>query len=366
MLAQRGHRSHPWRRALDVVRRQERRERAAGRVDADPSAARGELRMRGDGRDVVDRTGGDVGRIEQSRSTWARVRAAKCASMSDSSGARFATRSSLLTKRGSSASAGSSSTNAHSRRHSRSVCTARSTSPSEHPYAPYGTTMLWRTPILGAVLPVPLNRFSGGIIHSVMHSSIEMSMRAPRPVLLRSSSAARIDEYAYSPAPMSAIDTPTFAGASSVPVIPTIPGLGLHEHVVGLAVAIRAVRAVAGDPAPDEARMARGKLVVTQAEPLHGAGREIVHEDVGAREEPLAHVAIVRVLHIEHDAALAAIQPREVRRDAVERAIVMAREIAAAGPLDLDHVRAHVGELARAERSGRGLLERDDPYAIER
>ena len=54
-----------------------------------------------------------------------------------------------------------------------------------HRYAPYGTTMLCRTPARRGDLPVPCYTFSGGIIHSVMHSNIEMSIRSPRPVLRR-------------------------------------------------------------------------------------------------------------------------------------------------------------------------------------
>ncbi len=45
-----------------------------------------------------------------------------------------------------------------------------------------------------------------------------MSMRRPRPVRLRSSSAARMFEYAYMPAAMSAIDGPALDGVSGVPV----------------------------------------------------------------------------------------------------------------------------------------------------
>ena len=68
--------------------------------------------------------------------------------------------------------------------------------------------------------------------------------------------------------------------------------LGLHQQVVGFLIAIGAVGAVAGDAAPDEARMARGELVVAEAEAFDRAGREVVHEDVGARDESRAHVAV--------------------------------------------------------------------------
>ena len=65
-----------------------------------------------------------------------------------------------------------------------------------------------------APCPCRCQTLSGGIIHSVMHSSIEMSMRSPRPVFARLSSAARIDEYAYRPPRRCRRSrSPTFAGA---------------------------------------------------------------------------------------------------------------------------------------------------------
>src|SRR6266702_2988276 len=45
--------------------------------------------------------------------------------------------------------------------------------------------------------------------------------------------------------------------------------------------------------------------------------------------------------------------------------IVAAREIAGAGALDLDHARAEIGELARTERRGDCVFERDDLDTVE-
>ena len=56
-----------------------------------------------------------------------------------------------------------------------------------------------------------------------MLSSIETSMRLPRPVRAALISAARMLLYAYMPAAMSAIEQPAFAGSSGVPVIERKP-----------------------------------------------------------------------------------------------------------------------------------------------
>ena len=50
---------------------------------------------------------------------------------------------------------------------------------------------------------------------------------------------------------------------------------------------------------------------------------------------------------------------------AVDPLVVAAGEVAGTGPLDLDHPCAEVGQLARAERRGDGVLEADHGDAIE-
>ena len=141
---------------------------------------------------------------------------------------------------------------------------------------------------------------------------------------------------------------------------------GLDEHVVRLLVAHRAVGPVAGNAAPDDARIARRHLLVPEAESLHGTRREIVHEHVGVVDQPRANLQIVGRLEVEHDAALAAIEPGEVRRRPVHRAVVGSRGIAAVRTFDLHDVGAKVGELTRTEGRGDRLLERDDAQFAQR
>ena len=73
-----------------------------------------------------------------------------------------------------------------------------------------------------------------------------------------------------------------------------------------------------------------------------------------------------RMLHVERQAFLGAVGPDEMRGQALHRAVVAARGVADAGALDLDHARAELGELARGERPGDDLLERDYGDAFER
>src|SRR5262249_23635419 len=69
---------------------------------------------------------------------------------------------------------------------------------------------------------------------------------------------------------------------------------------------------------------------------------------------------------VERQAFLGAVGPYEVRRQSLDRAVVAASGVAAAGPLDLDDPGPELGELPRGERAGDDLLERDDGDSVQR
>ena len=145
------------------------------------------------------------------------------------------------------------------------------------------------------------------------------------------------------------------------------PRLALDQQVVRLLVAIRAVRAVARDVADDDARLGGGQRRVREPEPRGGAGREVLHDDVRVRADQVPEDRLrIRVLDVERQAFLRPVRPHEVRREAAHALVVAAREVAGAGPLDLDHARAHVGQLPRGERRGDRVFERDDGDAFQR
>ena len=109
------------------------------------------------------------------------------------------------------------------------------------------------------------------------------------------------------------------------------------------------------------------KCRVGKPEARRGAGCEVLHDDVGL----LAHQRFeyrlrFRVLHIQREAFLRAVGPDEMRREAAHALVVAAREVAHAGPLDLDHPRAEIRKLPRGERRGDRVLEGDDGDAAQR
>src|SRR5438309_5921126 len=72
------------------------------------------------------------------------------------------------------------------------------------------------------------------------------------------------------------------------------------------------------------------------------------------------------MLCVQREAFLGAVGPDEVRRQALDRAVIAARRVATARTLDLDDSCAEFGELTRCEWPRDDLLERDDGDAFKR
>ena len=87
-----------------------------------------------------------------------------------------------------------------------------------------------------------------------------------------------------------------------------------------------------------------------------------------APDQPLQHLLAGRLLEVEQDAALPAVEGIEV--EAVS-ALLPGRDVAAdvtagRGVLDADHVRPQISQVQRAEGTGTELLDGDDAHAAER
>src|SRR5215207_3715763 len=72
------------------------------------------------------------------------------------------------------------------------------------------------------------------------------------------------------------------------------------------------------------------------------------------------------MLQVEGERTFSPVEPEEVRRKPFHGRVVATSEITAARTLDLDHVRAEVGEMASAEWSRHRLFERQHAYSRER
>ena len=105
--------------------------------------------------------------------------------------------------------------------------------------------------------------------------------------------------------------------------------------------------------------------LVAQAHASGSAGSEVLHQHIGFLQQLPEGVERLRLLEIERQALLGPVGPDEMRGLALDAGVVGAGKVAGAGALHLDHARAEVSELARAERRGDGMFKGDDGDAVE-
>jgi hypothetical protein len=172
---------------------------------------------------------------------------------------------------------------------------------------------------------------------------------------------------AYSPAMESPIETPTRAGGRTVGLADELahaaerlghrgePGTPRH----------RARLAVRRDPRDDELRVDPGQRRRVEAPPVERAGAEVLQQRVGAREQREDGVAALRLLEVQRDRALAAVDGAEQHRGVPGVQAPVAELVAGARSLDLDDLGAEVGEQAARRRRGDEVAELDDPQPGE-
>ena len=115
----------------------------------------------------------------------------------------------------------------------------------------------------------------------------------------------------------------------------------------------------------NDARVGFRDSGVVDAEPAGRARTHAVHEDVGIFHQPQQGVMCFGTLQIERDAALVAVHvhvhrrhPRMTIRSGVAVRVALRR-------LDLDHVRAHVAQDLRRDRTEHVDGQIDDPDASQ-
>ena len=150
--------------------------------------------------------------------------------------------------------------------------------------------------------------------------------------------------------------------------MPRLPGRQRQQagvadvvEVVAGAVAARAGLAVAGDGAIDDARIGGAEGRVSEPEPVHDAGAELLHHHVGGLGERKDAVAHLRVFQVGRHALLAAVEQREA--DALLTPFRLeAAHVLAVRALDLDDLGAGFRQHQRRQgaRQQRGEVEHAD------
>jgi hypothetical protein len=143
--------------------------------------------------------------------------------------------------------------------------------------------------------------------------------------------------------------------------------LRLGHEVVARASRGRALRAEPGDRAVDDPGIALPHLVVAHAEPVGTADLEVLDHDVGAGAQLEGKRPAVGLREVECAASLASVDGEVIGRlPAGKGRAPRAGFVAALGTLDLDDVRAQVGENHRAVGTGEHARQVGDPDTRER
>ena len=142
--------------------------------------------------------------------------------------------------------------------------------------------------------------------------------------------------------------------------------LALDHRVVSWPATPGAVRPVAGDGGVDEAWDPLRHLRVREAQPVEGAGPEVLDEHVRRLQQAPEEVAAAGILQVQRHSALPAVHGEEVDALALDEGGAPApRVVALARLLDLDHVRARVRHGLRAVGAGQDAGEIDDADALQ-
>jgi hypothetical protein len=130
------------------------------------------------------------------------------------------------------------------------------------------------------------------------------------------------------------------------------PAGRLDQEVVAGQVGPRPA-AEAGDRAPDQAGVPLPDPLVAKAEPLQGAGLEVLDQHVGPLGQGKGGLPAPLVLEVEGGAALVAVDGQVVGAVVAEkRRAPGSGLVAAVGMLDLDHVGSEVAQQHGRERTG--------------
>ena len=140
------------------------------------------------------------------------------------------------------------------------------------------------------------------------------------------------------------------------------PAHGLHDHVVRRPVGVRPALAETGDRGVHHAGVARRDPLVVEAEALHGAGAEVLDEDLALFHQVHGQPGPPRRAQIEGDGLLAAVDARVVGADPGDEGSEVPRLVAAARQFHLDHLGAEVGQDHRRVGAGQDPGEVEDPH----
>ena len=128
------------------------------------------------------------------------------------------------------------------------------------------------------------------------------------------------------------------------------PAHRLDHQVEGRKVSQRTLLPETRDRGVDDGRVHRLDGLITEAQPVHHPGTEVLQQHIGPSGELYHQVSALFGFHVDGDALLAAVEHHEVGALAIPVGTKGAAFVAATRHLDLDHLGTQVGQHRRAKR----------------
>jgi hypothetical protein len=147
---------------------------------------------------------------------------------------------------------------------------------------------------------------------------------------------------------------------------PPMSAIGEIVEIVAGVLRPRAALPVAGDRAVHQGGVDLPERIPAEAQAVHDAGPELLDQNLGLGDERQEPRDLLRVLEVERQAALAAVEQREAQALAVQPGRVAAHAVALAGALDLDHLGAGLGQQQGGQGPGQQGREVEHAQALER
>src|ERR1043166_6928992 len=143
------------------------------------------------------------------------------------------------------------------------------------------------------------------------------------------------------------------------------PAFPLYQQIVGFDIAVRSVLAITRKRTINQTRIDCAEFLIAEPKPSCDARRIVLKEDVRSLCQGLKNFSSFLLLNVDRETPLISIEPNITRRQPLNDRIPRSNDVADAGPLNLDHLRAHVGQQASCKRARKHLLERKNLDAIE-
>ena len=138
------------------------------------------------------------------------------------------------------------------------------------------------------------------------------------------------------------------------------PCLGLDQQVIGLAVAIWPIRAIAGYIARDQPWVSVAQRIIRQAHAFRCTGCQVLDQHVRLGQKLMQDVQSLILFQIQTQAFFGSVDPDKMGCHPLGPRVITAGKVPNFWAFNLDHTRAQIGQLPRGKGRCDGMFQGND------